>query len=162
MIPQIQVDARQALLKFSDAGIPEGVRRNLRTVIPGLTKKLGSLVDYKLNTELKSRTHVEVKNEMVESPTYLYGRVSAVWTGDPKQSMVPAVLDTGAVAHDIEAVNASALFFFWEKLGMNVAFRRVHHPGFAGINYMKRSLDEMHDEIVNGLRQAAADGAKAA
>ena len=162
MIPTITVDARKALLKFSPAGIPEQVRKNLRTVIPDLTKRLGLLAEEKLNTELKSRKNIDIKKEMVESPTYLYGRVRAVWTGPSKSSMVPAVLDTGAKAHWIEAKPGGALFFFWEKLGKNVAFQRVWHPGFGGINYMQRSLDEMHDEIVNGLLKAAKDGAKAA
>jgi len=162
MIPEIQVDARKALLKFSDAGIPEGIRRNLRTVIPDLTKRLGASVEAKLNSELKSRKNIDVKKEMVESPTYLYGRVRVVWTGDQKSNMVPAVLDTGAKAHLIEAKPGSALFFFWEKLGINAAFKAVHHPGFAGINYMQRSLDEMQSEIVNALQKAAQNGAKAA
>lgn len=162
MTPEIKIDTRQALLKFSRAGIPDQVRKNLRSVIPDLTKRLGASVEAKLNSELKSRKNIVVKKEMVESPSSIYGRVRVTWVGPAKSAMVPAVLDTGSMAHWITAKPGSALFFFWEKLGKNVMFQRVWHPGFGGINYMKRSIDEMHDEIVNGLRKAAEDGVKAA
>ena len=34
MTPEVRVDATKALAKFSPSGIPEGVRNNLRQVIP--------------------------------------------------------------------------------------------------------------------------------
>ncbi len=39
---QIDVDARKALARFSPSGIPESVRKNLRSIIPDLTRRLGS------------------------------------------------------------------------------------------------------------------------
>lgn len=153
----INVDARAALIKFSPSGIPESVRRNLRTMLPDLTKRLGALVDSKLDSGLKTRRRLQTKKEIVESPTALYGRVSVVSTSEPK--LLPLWLDQGTKPHEIAAKNASALFFFWDKMGMNVAFRRVMHPGFAGIHFMQESFDEMRGEIVSGLTAAIKKGA---
>jgi hypothetical protein len=155
---QITVDATKALAKLDH--IPLAVRNNLRGIIPDLTKQLGALVNAKLDTELKSRTRIQVKQELVENPTSIYGRVAAVWTGDSKSAMVPQVLESGARAHEIVAVNAQALSFFWEKMGKNVMFKRVMHPGFPGIHYMANSFAEMRSDIVSKIRTVVLQGAK--
>ena len=152
----VTVDANRALAKLDR--IPLEVRNSLRAVIPDLTKQLGALVNQKLDTGLKSRTRIQVKQELVENPRNIYGRVAAIWTGDPKASMVPQVLESGARAHEIVAVNASALAFFWPKVGKMVFFKRVMHPGFSGIFYMRDAFNEMRGTIVPKIRDAVKAG----
>lgn len=156
----VTVDAKTALAHFSPAGIPEGIRRQLRSVIPGLTRRLGALVERRLESELKSRRRLTVQKQMIENRTMIVGRVSVKWTGDPRSAMVPAVLDTGAKAHVIAAKNGKALAFFWPKMGRNVLFKQVHHPGFAGIFYAQRSLADMSGEIEQAINSAVRDGAR--
>lgn len=161
MIPvQVKVDATRALAWFGPAGIPEGVRRNLRAIVPDLTKRLGAAVEANLNSGLKSRTRLVVKKEMVENPTALYGRVSTIANQPPQ--LLPLWLEEGTKPHVIAARNASALFFFWEKIGMNVAFKSVNHPGFGGIFYMRNAFVSMETEIADKLSQAVRDGIQGA
>jgi hypothetical protein len=156
----VQVDASRALAKFSRAGIPESVRRNLRAVIPDLTKRLGAAVDANLDARLKTRRRLTVKKEMVENPTALYGRVTTV--ANPGPALLPLWLEEGTRPHEIAAKNASALFFFWEKMGKNVAFQRVMHPGFPGVHFSRDAFQSMESEIVESLSQAVRAGARAA
>ncbi len=142
--------------KFGPSGIPVTVRNFLRPAIVGLTKRLGAQVDANLNVGLKSRRRLRVRTEMVENPQALYGRVSVVATESPL--MLPVWLESGTKAHAIEARNAKALYFFWEKMGKNVAFKRVMHPGFAGIHYMHNAFDAMSGEIKSTIRKAVSDG----
>lgn len=156
----VKVDAQKAIAKFGPSGIPEAVRKNLRAIIPDLTKRLGAAVETNLNTGLKSRNRLQVKKEMVENPTSLYGRVTTVSTREPQ--MLPLWLESGTKAHEIAARNASALFFFWDKVGRDVAFKRVQHPGFAGIHYTENAFNTMEAEIIEKLTSAVRAGAKAA
>lgn len=153
VIPTITVDARRAMARFGPRGIPEQVRMRLRGTLPSIGKKLTRGIEEKLDSELKSRTRLKTTAEMRENPNEIYIKVSEIWTGASSQNMVPAVLDTGSKPHEIAAKNASVLYFFWEKLGRNVAFRRVMHPGFPGINYMKRTLAEQQREITDTLKR---------
>jgi len=148
----VKVDASQAMLKFGPAGIPESVRRNLRAIIPDLTKRLGAKVEAGLNSELKSRNRLQVKKEMVENPSTLYGRVTLVTTSEPK--LLPQWLEEGTRPHEIRARNASALFFFWEKMGANVAFQRVQHPGTRAYRFVGNAFDAMEAEIKDALTHA--------
>jgi hypothetical protein len=161
MIPvQVKVDATRALAWFGPAGIPEGVRKNLRATVPSLTKRLGTAVNANLDSGLKSRNRLQVKSEMVENPTSVYGRVTTIATSPPQ--MLPRWLEEGTAPHLIAARNASALFFFWEKMGRNVSFRSVNHPGFKGIFYMKNAFDAMEPEIVAELSDAVRQGVEGA
>ena len=152
---EIKVDATRALAKFDR--IPVSVRDNLRKVLPDLTKQLGSLVDSKLSSGLKSRSSLTVKQELVENIHQIYGRVSVV---SSKLSFLPKILESGARPHVIEG--NPFLSFFWEKLGKQVVLRSVNHPGFPGIHYMQDSFSEMRDQIVSGLKSAVKEGAKKA
>lgn len=155
---EIKVDARHALAQFGPNGIPDGVRKNLRAVIPDLTRRLGAKVEQKLDTELKSRRRLEVKKEMVENPRTIVGRVRTVTNAEPK--LLPQWLETGTRAHYIVARNASALSFFWPRVNAHVMFKQVWHPGFAGINYMQRSFQEMEGEIFASIVEAGRAGAR--
>ena len=158
MIPQITIEADKALARFSPAGIPNAVRRNLRRVLPDLTKMVGNLVNSKLDAGLQSRRRVKITQEMVENPKEIYGEVKAVWTGDASKAFVPTILESGAVAHAIVAVNAKALYFFWPKLNQFVSFKSVWHPGFAGIHYMRDAFAERRDTIRVRLEDAVKRG----
>jgi hypothetical protein len=158
---EIKVNSSGALAKFSPAGIPEAVRRALRRVLPQLTIKLGAKVDDLLGSGLKSRTTLRTTPQLIENPTALYGRVT-ISAVAPSPSMLPAWLDTGTRPHVIAARNANALYFFWEKLGKNVSFRQVNHPGFAGIQYRDAAIASMSGEIVDTISQAVREGAASA
>jgi hypothetical protein len=156
----VKVDATRALAKFDR--VPIQVRNELRGIIPDLTKQLGGLVNSKLDTELKSRKRIKVTEELHDSPRRITGVVAAVWTGGDLGRLVPSYLEFGTRPHEIEANVAGALAFFWERVGANVFFKRVMHPGFAGIHYMERSFGEMKSEIVSKIKSAAQIGARRA
>ena len=162
MVVEVKIDATKALARFSPAGIPTQVRNNLRRVIPSLLRDLTAEIDRNLGA-LKSRTHLQIvggsQGVMVENAQGITGRAEMGWTGDPKASMVPQVLETGAKPHVIRAVNAKALSFFWPVVGQQVFFRQVNHPGFPGIHYMERAFQSMQTEIVDQLTAAVNEGA---
>lgn len=156
----VTIDAHQAIQKFSRAGIPEAVRNQLRQTLPDVTKRLGNLVDAKLSSQLKSRTRLETKKELVENPTKIVGRVRVVWTGDKSKAMVPFWLDQGTRPHEIRAIRAKALYFYWAKIGAFFIGPKVMHPGFAGLGFMQQSLLELEPEIVDVLADAARRGSR--
>lgn len=147
-----KVESQVAMARFGPSGIPESVRKSLRVIIPDLTKRLGAQVEANLNTGLKTRRRLQVKKEKIESRSALYGRVTTISTSEPM--MLPLWLEEGTRAHAIEARNAKALFFFWDKMGKNVAFKRVMHPGFPGIHYTGNALESMRSEIINAITLA--------
>lgn len=136
--------------------LPEDLRARLRSEIPFLTKQLASRVREKLAPgalfKTSERILPAVNVEMVENPTEIYGRVYI----DPGKfpNVVAHTLESGSRAHEIAAVNATALVFFWARVGQVVAFKRVHHPGFGGRSYMESSLNEMKDELVGKISNA--------
>lgn len=50
------------------------------------------------------------------------------------------VLEYGTMPHKIEAKNAPMLAFFWEKLGINVRFRKVQHPGTRPYHFLRPAI----------------------
>jgi hypothetical protein len=159
---EIKVDTRQAIAKLDR--IPVQVRDNLRSVIPDLVRKLAGLVNIKLNTELKTRSSLNVAQELRESEKYILG---VVRTESSKLPELPGYLEEGTRAHEI---TGSPLAFQWPNAPGGVAalfpnsfptvfFRHVSHPGFKGIHYMARSLSEMEDEIRERITTAAKTGA---
>lgn len=142
--------------RFGPSGIPVTVRNFLRPAIVGLTKRVGAQVDANLNAGLKSRRRLRVRTEMVENARELIGRVSVVATAPPL--MLPVWLESGTKAHKIEAKNAKALYFFWNRVGRNVFFKSVNHPGFVGIQYMQGAFEAMKGDIKSTIRKAVSDG----
>jgi hypothetical protein len=136
--------------------LPEDVRGALREAIPNLVRQLADRVREKLapGNLFKTTTHIlpAVTAKMIENTSEIYGTVYIDSNKFP--DVVAATLESGSVAHIIEAKNAAALFFFWEKLGQNVMFKSVHHPGFEGRSYMQSSLDELQDQLIAGAREA--------
>lgn len=161
MTVTIKIDDKAVSARFARTGIPEAVRNNLRRALPDLTKRLGDRVEQKLNTELKSRKRLKVNKQLRENPREVLGVVETVWTGDRSKNFIPTILETGARRHMIYPKNASALFFFWERIGQNVALAKVNHPGFPGIYYTERSYLEMEPEILQKLSRAVITGVAA-
>jgi hypothetical protein len=65
----------------------------------------------------------------------------------------------GTVPHIIEAVNANALAFYWEKVGDFVFFKRVKHPGTKANPFVERAIDTTERRIEEFV-QIALDGIK--
>ncbi len=152
----VKVDDRAAMARFGPSGIPESVRKNLRAIIPNLTKRLGALVDANLTGGLKTRRRLQVKSEMVENPSALYGRVRTISTSEP--FFLPNILETGAKAHIIRGINRPDKLLFFEIGGHLISKHEVNHPGFPGIHYAGNALAAMESEIINGITQAVRNG----
>ncbi len=169
MVVTVSVDARQAIAKFSPAGIPTAVRNNLRRVLPDLTKRLGALVESKLDSGLKTRRRLVVKKELVENPTAVYGRVRTISTSEP--FLLPLWLEEGTKPHTI--TGNPLLWFRTGKAfttaagklipeGTLISKHEVKHPGFAGIHYTRDAFAEMESEIRLRLEDAVKLGAREA
>ena len=154
--PRVKVDASGAIATFDpNRGISVNIRNRLRPTIIDLTRRLGARVDSNLSAGLKTRRSLYVKKEMVEDAKGVIGRVTTLSTKNP---MLPIWLEEGTKPHPIVARNARALYFFWDKVGANVFFKRVMHPGFAGIHYTQNAFSDMQSEIKSAIRKAVSDG----
>lgn len=159
MIPTITVEDKLVMVRFGTSGIPESVRTRLRTLIPGITKQFGREIDSRLSTGLKSRRSLKTNTFMVDTGTRIGARVSVTYTGgDKTKADLPRWLESGTRPHVIMAKNASALFFYWEKIGANFIGPKVNHPGSAGIRYMEQSVEAMRSTIVDQIVEAAVKG----
>jgi len=56
------------------------------------------------------------------------------------------ILEFGTRAHPIEAKNAPMLAFFWAKLGVNVKFRKVQHPGTKPYFFIRPAIAQAKAE----------------
>jgi len=154
----IEVDAKSVIAKYDR--LTEDVRAQLRAVLPSLMRSVQGGVRDQIARNFKTWVHLgpAISAKMIENPTSIYGQI---WVDPADFSAVAAAsLERGARPHVIEAKNASALYFFWEKLGMNVAFRRVNHPGYVGKSYMAATLSNMREEIQETLTKAVLAGAE--
>lgn len=157
MIPTISVDARQAYARFSESGIPENVRKSLRQMLPQLVRRVGAALDRRLDSELKSRTNLAVRRELVEDPKRVAGRIRLEWTGVSTKAMVPQWLEEGTSPHEIAAVRARALYFFWDRIGAYAMFKKVMHPGTRPYRLAENTLVEMEPDIVATLTEAVRE-----
>ena len=155
MTPTVQIDASKALARFSQAGIPEAVRSNLRRMLPSLGKAVGASVEAKLDSKLKSRRSLTVRKEMVENPTAIYARINVMSSRNP---LLPLWLEEGTKAHPIVARNAPALAFFWERMGRMMIVKSVMHPGTPAFGFMAETRAEMGPSIVSAITEAVRDG----
>lgn len=152
----VKVDASNARAKFDH--LTPAIRDRLRVALPDLANQLAARVDANLGA-LNSRNRLKTVRELHESTNQIYARVAVDWTGDSRANMVPQVLESGARPHVIEA-SGKALAFMWQ--GQMRFFKRVNHPGYPGIHYMRDAFAQMRDAIVEGLRKAAKQGASEA
>lgn len=152
----VKVDNTTALARFGPQGIPVSVRNELRKVIPDLTRRLGAAVNRNLNDRLKSRRRLVVQQQMVENTQAIYGRVTTVSVSEP--FMLPIWLEDGTRPHEIVAKNAPVLAFYWDRIGGMAFFKRVMHPGFAGVRYTADAFAEVEPEIKSEINRAVRDG----
>jgi hypothetical protein len=157
----ITVDASHAIAKFD--AIPESVRNRLRVTIPGLTKTLQSGVQAKLAPGVLFKTTPKwvIRAVMVENSKEIVGRVFVDPASPDGSAIYAAIHEFGGKTgpHTITAVNAAALYFFWAKLGKNVMFKTVHHPGsvMQERSYMRSTFDEQRADIVEELTEAVKE-----
>jgi len=180
----VEVDATRAFARFGEGGIPLEVRNNLRKILPDLTKKFAGIVSGKLDTQLKSRRSLKVKDEIFDTTkNEIYGKVSVVasmGTITPNflvnamaaKEMLPRWLESGTKSHEIRARNVN--YLHWtvaggvagaaagsRSSGVSDRFAKVvHHPGFKGIHYMQTTFDDFKAGFIEAISKAAKEGAK--
>lgn len=64
----------------------------------------------------------------------------------------PAI-EFGAKPHTILPDDANALHFFWEKIGQEVFFASVDHPGNKAQRFMWRAINEQWPQIKRGAKR---------
>lgn len=118
------------------------------------TEKLSGQVLNKRTGALQSSIFYEVTETQ-------YGVIAKVAAG--KDVPYAAIHEYGGTTkpHVIEATKAQALHF--HVGGKEVFAKRVNHPGsrMPERSYMRSSLGEMHEQIVEGLTEAVKEGMKA-
>lgn len=163
---KIDVGTDRVIARFGDHGIPDVVRKNLKRIIPDLTRRLGALAEDNLIGSVDSWTNIAFKKEMIEDPSNVTGKVSVQWTGDRSKMMVPKWIEEGTRAHVITASGAyggpgpKALFFYWKGIGAYWSGKEVHNPGVRARNYMKRAVEAMTPEIKEALIEATMQGVR--
>jgi hypothetical protein len=154
MQPTIDVDLSQALLRFSQAGIPEQVRTNLRNLLPPLARTFVSSVESKMDSELKSHNTITMQYTMTEN---IHEVTATIQMLSPSASgLLPIYLELGTVPHPIYPRGDYATFWF-EKLGRFHTYTQLHpidHPGTKAYAFMDRTLSEMMPEIQDTLQRA--------
>ena len=60
----------------------------------------------------------------------------------------------GTAPHEIRPRFKKALAFFWEKVGENVIFARVHHPGTKANSWYDDALARFPADVEDELRRA--------
>jgi hypothetical protein len=74
-------------------------------------------------------------------------------------SQVAEYVIGGTDPHDIQPNGKQALAFFWDVVGDNVVFMRVHHPGTRPNDFRVPALDEASaqaDALLDGLADELA------
>jgi phage gpG-like protein len=138
------------------ANMPAGVRAALRAKVFALTLMLEAhvkndkLSGQVLNT-VTGRLKRSIQSRVTEDESLITGSVFS--SGDVPYA---AIHEFGGKTspHDIVPVKAKALAFMMN--GKMVFAKIVHHPGsvMPERSYLRSSLDDMHDRIVNELTQA--------
>lgn len=133
--------------------LAENVRAVARNTIIIQTKRLALRVKAKLQPGVLFKTTTRllpaVTTKLIESNDQIYGYVFI----DPRKfpDVVAKTLESGSKAHDI--VGNPYLAFYFGKLGRNVVFRKVHHPGYPGKSYMQSSLAESEQEMTLEVKE---------
>ena len=151
MQPTINVDLSKALLRFSNAGIPEQVRNNLRRLIPGMGHTITNAINNRLNTQLKTRRTITVVEQMRENANQIVMRIAI--ESPSAEGILPKYLELGTKPHPIYPVNVSFLRF---ALGgvIEVYARKVMHPGTRPYLFMDQTVAEFKNDILGMLNDA--------
>jgi phage gpG-like protein len=155
----IEVQGDQALIARLSA-MPSRVHEALLRKVTALDLLLEAKVKDKLSGDvLQVRTGAlrrSIFGCVQDAPTWVVGRVQS--SGDVKYAGIHEFGGT-TPAHDIVATKAKALAFMMG--GKQVFFKSVHHPGskIPERSYMRSSLADMRDAIVEGMTEAVRKGA---
>ena len=162
----ITVDTTRANVKLDH--IPVAVRGRMRSVLPSLIRRLASVVNVKLRTQLKTTNTLTVAQEMHEDSSQLYGvvRLDSPSAG----GLLPEYLEKGTIPHTI--TGNPVLAFQWDFMGAYggsvsgnttmAFFRRVRHPGTRAYKFMENTLAEQQAGIVQELTAAIKGAARGA
>lgn len=154
MQPTISVDLSKAVLRFSDAGIPEQVRTNLRRLIPGLAHNITAAINNRINSQLKTRRTITVTQKMREDPRRIVMEIAI--ESPSAEGLLPTYLELGTKAHQISPRNAYARFFtpgFWGWTTYT-KLKPVQHPGTRAYNFLGDTVSEFKNDIHATLDEA--------
>jgi len=156
---KIEVD--DSVIRARLDSMPARVHDALLKKVSELAEKLRThVVSDKLSGQVLNRRTGALARSIAENVedagTSITGKVFS--SGDVKYA---AIHEYGGVtaAHVIEAKNASVLAFMAN--GKQVFAKRVNHPGsrIPERSYMRSSLGDMTQEIIDGMTQAVKEGA---
>lgn len=144
-------------------GLPAALQKALFQKITALDLKLESKVKHKLSNDVlhvrSGNLRASIHGTVDQSATSVTGKVAS--SGDVKYA---AIHEFGGrtAAHDIMPTKAHALTFVMG--GKNVFAKVVHHPGsvIPERSYLRSSLADMKQEIVEGLASAGKAAAREA
>lgn len=142
--------------------MPDKLHAALLRKVTGLTFKLEAKIKDKLSGKVlqvrSGKLRRSIHSKVDSTPTSVTGMAAS--SGDVKYAGIHE-FGGQTKAHIIEAKNAKALAF--KMNGKQVFFRRVNHPGskMPERSFMRSSLKDMHDEIVQEMNEAAAEAVKA-
>lgn len=153
----VQIDDSRLRARFD--GMNAKVRAALLKKVSGLAVQLATLVRTKLSGQVlvvrSGALRASINENVVDSPDGVTGSVFS--SGDVKYA---AIHEYGGVipAHDVIATKAQALAFVWQ--GKQQFFKRVRIPDVTmpERSYMRSSLSDMKDQIVQGLTDAVMEG----
>lgn len=158
----IRLEGDQALIKRLQS-MPGAMQAALLRKVTMLTFQLEQKVKGKLRDDVlhvrTGKLMSSVFHDVEATSTKVIGRV-----GVGRGVAYAAIHEFGGHTkpHIIEAINGKALRF--EMGGKTVFARSVQHPGslIPQRSYMRSSLAEMKEQIIEGLAQAAREGARKA
>jgi len=155
---RLQGDA--ALIKRLQV-MPGSIQAALVRKVTQLTLMLEQKVKGKLTDDVlhvrTGKLHNSVFHEVEADSTKVIGKVGA-----GRNVAYAAIHEFGGQtkAHVIEAMNGKALYF--QMAGKPVFAKRVNHPGstIPERSYLRSSLAEMKEEIIDGMAEAIREGAR--
>lgn len=114
-----------------------------RAILPILTRKGNSLVR---RGATQARADVPVRSGNLGRtigtdpmrPTGPFSVSGGIYAGG-RQAPYAIPVHEGSRPHKIVARRAPMLRFFWEKIGKNVAFRSVNHPGVKARPFLRNA-----------------------
>lgn len=157
----ITITLDESKLQLRLSSMPAAIHRKLVTTIAILAEKLRShIVTNKLTGQVLNRRTGRlgrsIQYRVDQSPSSVQGVVYSA--GDVPYAQI---LEYGGRTspHIIEARNGKALAFNWN--GRDVFYKRVNHPGsvIKEYRYMRGSLDDMRQEIIDRMTSAVKEGA---
>jgi hypothetical protein len=151
--------AVELTLGGSDEAAVENLRANSDKILAALMDELNSLMLQLQSTIVGEKLHGQVLQQRTGKlaasirvvPATLSGtELSASVEGGGGPAYYGKFLEYGTEPYDIVPVNAKALAFMMN--GEMVFTRLVHHPGLPERSFMRSSLDEFQETIVQSLQ----------